>query len=90
MADRFDKHTNFNYFVNVENFAGQLYTEVNDKLPKSVTVEELSLSGNQLKADLEKSRFIWRGVGDDDATMKQFEVLAESDKAFSAGTIFSP
>jgi len=30
----------------MENFARELYIEVNDKLPKSSKVEELSLSGN--------------------------------------------
>jgi len=90
LADRFDKHSTSNWFVNIENFAGQLYTEVNDRLPKSVTVDEMSLSGNQLKSTLDNNKFIWRGMGDDDATMNKFEVLAATDRANSAGIIFSP
>lgn len=65
LADRFDAQSNSSEFVNVDSFARDLYIEVNDKLPQSVKIEELSLSANQLKQEMDDARFPWKGEGDD-------------------------
>jgi hypothetical protein len=69
LADKFDTRSALaiKYF-NVRSFAQQFYQQANDgAIPKWLTIDEMSLSGNQLMSELRKKESKWKG--DDDSKM---------------------
>jgi len=66
LADRFDSHTKDTSYVNLTEFASNLYKDVNgeDKIPQDLNIEEVSLSGNQLLTDMQKHIPKWNATED--------------------------
>jgi hypothetical protein len=64
LADRFDAQSNVTSYLNLNKFAESLYSDVNDCTPQSVLIEEITLSGNQLLSDLNKSYPKWEATED--------------------------
>ena len=64
LADRFDAQSNVTSYLNLNKFADNLYSDVNNAKPQSVLIEEISLSGNQLLSDLTKNYPKWEATED--------------------------
>jgi hypothetical protein len=64
LGDRFDNNWD-TFNIDVKKFASELYRQVNKgKLPQNIEIKELSLSGNQERAHLQKFKHRWLPRGD--------------------------
>ena len=65
LADRFDSHSNETSYINLKEFADNIFADVNaGTKPQSVIIEEVSLQGNQPLEDLVKHTPKWESTED--------------------------
>lgn len=81
LADKFDQSlAEHKSEIDINKWAVEFYNEANPGLPPvaegalKMTVEEVSLSNNQLESELEKNRFRWVGIDDPMASQHRMEV----------------
>lgn len=59
--------------LNLSVFADELYESVNGVKPAAVSIEEMSLTGNQSRADMLAKKIQWKTLDDTTVTPKYYE-----------------
>ena len=76
LSDRFDKSSS-QVSINVDQLSKDLYHEINGKLPRSLSISEVSIQGTMLER--ERHNFKWKGV--DDGSGLKFNESPKDDGA---------
>lgn len=66
--------------INVDKLANELYFEINQNLPDSLTIEEVTIQGTMSEKDRLKNTFKWTGV--DDGSQLEFSKRPEDQDGF--------
>ena len=75
LADKFDLNNTKPFFLNLETFAKDLWSESNPGKPSAnFDIKELSLSGNQVFSDNEHYKSKYRWIGEDDDARSDLDI----------------